>query len=304
MNICILILTCEKYLDLAILTVTLIKQRWKNHPPIFVCGVSFLTSEGVEILPFEGDQRDWIGMVSSAALQLLEKGFQTVYLILDDHPPLGVCNDEHLNHTLPNLMDKLGAAYIGLYGWDQSTFSQGTIMSKEFHKLQIQDKSFLWRYSLHPALWRLEALRDISTAILMRGNDLLAKSAWAFERISGSSEIYDAISQWEGRSYRIFGLGMLEKKHRIKHMFFRRLFYIFTNGTLLAIKKIFGAYAQERFSALIIAERLFFDGPYPLYWSGVMQKGKLNKNFEKFMCWRRRYKELFMFQNALKNGEN
>ena len=299
MNTCILITTCEKYLDLATITIDLIHQRWKNHPPIFVCGVSSCSSEYVDVLYFGGDPKDWIGMVETASLQLLKLGFHKTYLILDDHPPLDICNDEHLNYTLPSLMDTLDAAYIGLYGWDQSTFSKGTIMSSTFYQLQRQDQAFLWRYSLHPALWRLECLLDISRTLLAENQDLANRSIWNFERRSGSAEIGTAISKWEGRSYRIFGLGMLGKKNNTLRRLIRHFFFMFTNGVLVLVKNIFGLGVQEKLSNIIMAERLFFDGPYPLYWSGVMQKGKINKQFKKFMIWRRRSRELFLFQNTL-----
>lgn len=294
MDVCILLSTCDKYEKLAELTVCLIDQRWENHPPIFVCGMSHPLKGDVETFLIDRDSSDWIGIAQSASQQLLEKGYQKFYLILEDHPPLGVCNEMHLNKTLPELMNRLDAAYIGLHGWDQNTFESGVVLRGNYNNIQKQSDSFLWRYALHPALWNIQAFKNITDTLIGSGEDIAMRSVWAFERRSG------ALSFSAGKSYRIFRLGMLGGDFKLARKLLRRFVYLLLNSMFIVAKKIFGVDFQSRLVDYFTYEILFFDGPYPLYWSGVMQKGSLHKNFERFLLSRKRNDELTSFRIALK----
>jgi hypothetical protein len=300
MNTCILLSTCDKYIPLADLTIDLLGQRWANHPPIFVCGVSTDFTSRAELLTLRSDPGDWIGITRLAVDDLLKLGYRKCYLILEDHPPLAICHQTHLNETLPALMDRLGAVYIGLYGWDQGTLSAGTVLPSEYHGLQQQADTFLWRFSLHPALWNLEALRDVIAMMPIPGNDMSMQSIWAFERRSGSIQNNEVISpRLQGRSYRVFGSGMLAGRFRTVRALCRRLYFFILNAMLWLVGKLFGTAVQEWISNALLPDRLFFDGPYPLYWSGVMQKGRLNQNFEKFLLRRKRIDELDDFRRII-----
>lgn len=300
MDTCILISTSDKYALLAEFTVALIDMRWNDHPPIFICGLSRGYWVDIELLPLDKDPQDWIGIAESAARRLLGLGYRKVYLILDDHPPLQICNEFHLNKTLPMLMEVLNAAYIGLHGWDQNTLSSGVVLGRDYYFLQRQSESFIWQYALHPALWDLRALGDIAKALSDMENDLVTRSIWAFERKSGANpSLIPHI--WQGRAYRVFGLGMLGGRSRLIRGFFRRLLYLSINFLYLTIKTLFGVAVQERLVNYFIHETLFFDGPYPLYWSGVMQKGSLNKYFERYLLSHRRNSELFRFKEILES---
>lgn len=298
MDICILLSTCDKYIKLAELTVALIDQRWKDHPPIFVCGLSSPCGGNAEMLPLHNDSQDWIGIARSAAQQLLEKGYQKCYVILDDQPPITICHETHLNINLPALMDSLHATYIGLHGWDQNTLSDGRILGFEYYFLQHQADSFLWQYALHPALWDIRAFLNMTELLYETGNDVKSRSIWAFERRSGAVPS-PFPSDLQGRSYRVFGLGMAGGKFRLLRAVLRRLFYLSVNVWSLVVKKLFGADARQKFIESVIHETLFFDGPYPLYWSGVMQKGSLNKNFERFLLAHKQDGELSRFRKAV-----
>lgn len=298
MDICILLSTCDKYIKLAELTVVLIDQRWKDHPPIFVCGLSSPCGGNAETLTLHNDSQDWIGIARSAAQQLLEKGYQKCYLILDDHPPIKICNETHLNINLPTLMDSLHATYIGLHGWDQNTLSDGRILGCNYYFLQHQADSFLWQYALHPALWNIQAFFNMTDLLDETGNDIKSRSIWAFERRSGAVPSLFPFNM-QGRSYRIFGLVMLGGKFRLIRALSRRFFYFSINLRSLIIKKLLGVDAQQKFIDQIIHETLFFDGPYPLYWSGVMQKGSLNKNFQRFLITHKQDDELSRFQEVI-----
>lgn len=298
MHTCILLSTCDRYIPLARMTIDLLDRRWKDHPPIFVCGASTAFISQAEVLPLRESPDDWIGITASAAKTLLKKGYHKCYLILEDHPPLAICNERDLNETLPNLMDKLGAAYIGLYGWDQGTLSEGKVLSSAYHYLQQQSDTFQWKFSLHPALWNLEALYDVTEALPLLENSKITRSAWAFERRSGSLSKTEGLLRWQGDSYRVFGAGMLAGKYGPVRAA-RRLYIYLLNAFLWLAGKTLGIPIQERISQAALPDRLFFDGPYPLYWSGVLQKGRLNQNFEKFLLRRKRTDELDGFRQVI-----
>lgn len=299
MSTCILLSTCDKYISLAACTIDLINQRWENHPPIYVCGASDPCIENVKFLMLEDDPLDWIGITQSAVAHLISLKYDKCYLILDDHPPLGQCNENHLNITLPTLMAKLNAAYIGLYGWDQGTSSLGDAHAAEYQYLQKQAGSFSWRYSLHPALWDLEFLNSILVMMPVLNNDMFTRSIWSFERRSGSFAYPLQYAPSNGDSYRVFGLGMLAGSNKLLRKFFRQGFYAFGNLLLWIVGTVLGKSIKTRLEQSMMPERLFFDGPYPLYWSGVMQKGRINKNLEKYLIFHHRENELRIIRKAL-----
>jgi len=294
-DVCILISTYDKYAPLAELTVELINERWADHPPIFICGITHSINGKVERLLFEGDSRDWIAIVWQATNQLLDQGYRKCYLILDDHPPLGICNDTHLNKTLPCLMDQLNAVYIGLHGWDQNTFSKGVVLDAKNYRLQRQADMFLWRYALHPALWDIQVLSELAGLLIKTTSELSTRSIWSFERLSGALQN----EPWgQGRTYRVFGLGMLGGRIIFFRKLLRKIYYMMLKG-VFAVSSVLGSNFQEKIENYFIYEMLFYDGPYPLYWSGSMQKGSINRNFEKYLTYHRRYAELERFQNVL-----
>jgi hypothetical protein len=294
MEVCILISTCNRYSKLASLTVELINKHWKNHPPVFVCGLDDQYLNGAYVLPLMVDGKDWVGIVRSATDHLIGLGYKKCYLILEDHIPLGTCNEIHLNTTLPALMNELGAAYIGLHGWDQNTTSDGIRLGRRYRYLQHQSDNFLWRYALHPALWDTRALAGISSVLMDPGDDLSLRSAWAFERRAGTLQT----NEW-GPSYRVCGLGMLGGRDRLPRSVNRHIKFLLLNTLLWVIKILFGKTVQSKAVNFFMHELLFFDGPYPMYWSGVMQKGKLNKNLEKYLLVHRRRGDLSLIKDAL-----
>ena len=284
MSACILLSTCDKYLKMAGFTRAMIDRCWAAHPPVFFCGAK--NASGPEWLPLRNDPADWVGITASAADDLMIRGYEKCYLILDDHLPLGPCNEEHLNRTLPELMDKLNAAYIGLYGWDQRTQSRGTLLGREHYRLQKQDSAFLWQFSLHPALWDLRALKELLSS-LMQTQNLALRSPWAFERRSGS-EAFTVPESCRSRAYRICGLSMLGGKNRGLRKYSRLLEFRLIDCVRLFFILVHAGKALARWDAFMSPEYDFHDGPYPLYWSGVLRKGNVNENLIRFLRARRR----------------
>lgn len=138
MNPCILIPSHVGYWSLAIFTASQIDRCWKDYPPIFVCGLDQLK------------QKDGVGEVR-------QRGFEVVYLILDDHPPMGLCRDDIPNYVLPEILQRLGADNISLFGSGQGRGIEGRVFRELGIGIERLPESYRWRYSLHPGLWSCKA---------------------------------------------------------------------------------------------------------------------------------------------------
>jgi hypothetical protein len=296
MQTCILLSSCDKYVDLARLTVRLLDERWLSHPPIFLSGITPVL--GLDCLPLVDDPRDWVGITASAVDALLARGYGACYVIIEDHPPFGVCNDVALNELLPGLMQKLNAAYIGLYGWDQRAESKGAVLGDDCFRLQRQAPDFPWRFSLHPGLWRLQAFRDVLRRLSPVPGDPASRSIWSFERRSGAHD-FALPAGWNERTYRVAGLSLLGGARRRLRRHARLIEFRAYDTFRWVLLHTAGKSAVASFDARLRYRYYFFDGPYPMFWSGVMRKGALNSDMRRFLerCGRR--SELRMFERSL-----
>lgn len=275
MKTCILISTFEKYRRLAEWTARRIDSEWKNHPPIFYAG---LDADGGSSLGFNGESSDWMSVNLDAVIRLQEGGYTHAYLILDDHPPVGRCNDQFLNDELPLLASKLDASYIGLLGYGQHRESEGDVLGKEFACLEKSAPNYRWKFSLHPGLWKLASLERILKARmeLYAGND---RSPWNFERHRDDLEFSRRFT-----SYRVNGAsciaGGIVSKFCIAAEAWRR----FVADCILFSAKITGGKAG-RDVAEMRSMWLYghYQGPYPIFWSGCMRQGCANQDFERWV---------------------
>jgi hypothetical protein len=242
----------------------MIDKYWKNHPPVFICGCSGKTADGD--LSLRDDPKDWIGILHSAAEDLIKAGYDKTYLIIDDCPSIFECNEHHLNTTIPGLMDRLNASYISLIGWDQRQFNKGEILGRDLWRVQRQSEDFPWRYSAGPGLWNLRALRDIL--------DLLVPTDHPMSRYS---------------SYRIYGWDMLGGSFPWLRKIARQAAYRVYDLCRFAVRWTAGKRALSKLDAVISIETSLYDGPYPTYWQGVMAKGQFNKDVGRYLKFHRRH---------------
>lgn len=278
MKLGLLISTYDAYRPVAEFTRRMIARYWPGHPPVFLCGCRAPGAGGY--LPLRDDPRDWIGIMHSAVLHLLAEGFTHAYYIMDDCPPLGPCRARHLNQTLPALMERLGAAYLGLVGWDQRRGSAGAVLGRDAWHVQRQSAAFTWQFSTDPCCWNLEALRDLLAA-MKPTDDPRSRTAWAFERRIGRTP--DIVPErWRGTSYRICGYALLPWWRALP----RRAAYRLHDLARWTARHAGGAAALARLDRSAEVETHFYDGPYPTYWQGVMAKGRFNENVRRYL-WRR-----------------
>lgn len=276
MSLAILISTCERYRELAQWTSARLDRLWDNHPPVFFSGLS----GGAECLEMRSDERDWMGVTLDAAKDLQARGVSAVYLILEDHPPLGRCNATHLNRELPDVLARLGAANIGLLGHGQHRPPVGRVLNADGVFLEEVPADDRWRFSLHPALWDLGFLIRI-LQLRMSQYEPGRRTPWAFERHRDGSDVFPGAKG--GGSYRIcgakFGTGF-----RRRQQTFAALRFLF-DVALCGVRLTRGWDLRQKCAAEWMWAYAFYNGPYPLFWSGLMVQGRRSPHLERYLRW-------------------
>jgi hypothetical protein len=273
----VLVATCEAYRPMAEVTAGLVARHWPGHPPLFFCGVA--GGPGEAWLPRRDDPADWMGILRAAVDDLEERGYVQSYLILEDHPPLFRCREEHLNRALPLLLARLDAAYIGLNGWGQGKPRRGPVLGPDALWLEQVAPSFPWKFQLHPALWRLRALRAILDR-LIPALSLDQRTAWAFERRGGALGDEDLPGGLARRAYRVCGHRTSASPARSALVRLARLAAV---GVRALTGRVAGDRARRGVEEALQAVLGFYDGPYPLFRSGVLVKGQLNPHLVRFL---------------------
>ena len=277
--IAILISTYDRYEALAHWTAAQIERRWKNHPPIFFSGVN---RPEECFLGFSENPSDWMGVTLEAVQKMRRQGFTQAYLILDDHPPVGECHETFLNEILPALARQLDASCIGLLGHGQHRKAQGGILSKEESFLEQCPVHDRWKFSLHPGLWDLEVLEKL----LIQRRSIYQESertAWNFERHRDDPNDPVLGSMLE-RCFRVSGCHFLKKKNSMKWQLRNARASRFVADVMLYGAKILGGSAKrDQLERQLLWLYGHYAGPYPLFWSGTMQKGKRHLGWERWL---------------------
>ena len=276
----ILIATFDRYEALARWTAARIQLLWREHPRVFYSG---LTSRDEGCLKFDGDSKDWMHVTLQAVRQLLDRGFKRVYLILDDHPPVGECQADYLNGRLPELSNRLGAAYIGLLGYGQHRRLEGEVLGRKDDFLEHSWPEYRWKFSLHPGLWNLE---DLQTLLECRMETYPSgqRSPWNFERhrdLPGDTRV-DSIAR---RCFRIRGSSSIAGGACARGtLVFESMLRLFADAELFAAKFSGGKPARDAAELRRFWMFGHYLGPYPIFWSGCMRQGKPHADFEKWLA--------------------
>lgn len=283
MKIAILLSGCERYREILDFTKNEIELLWQNHPQIYSCGF-----KGADIEPgfdLKNIPYEW-GKIHLEAVQRLRAfGYDKVYLIIDDHPPLGRCHETILNQELPRWMDELEATYIGLLGCGQNQGSWGEFVKN--YPLERIEESQLFKFQLHPALWNLEKLESILRGFVENYAEK-DQNIWRFERVGNDS--------W------------VERKNRLGA--YRIVGQELTSNLNLSHRELqLRAFIQKRLRKWIRDERQadlqwqwgiwgfishYYAGPYPLMWAGIMNGGRPNLNVFRFYLSRGQFVKSFV----------
>ncbi len=269
MKVCVLISTFERYRVLAEFTERRIREYWAKVPEIRYAGLADHAA-GLEL---RDDPRNWMRVTRSACDDLMADGFDAAYVILDDHPPMDRCFARHLNRTIPRMMADLDAVSVSLSGWGQGREVYGTKVKSEGFTLDRCGKDAEWKYTLHPTLWRLADLREILDrliAILPEAE----QNPWAFERRGGAPDV-DLPERLKTGCYRVEGRALALKPCARK----LRVLRVMTDLYRYGIRRLMGDLARDAVDGELMGVHHAYNGPYPLFWSGILRKGKLNPDF-------------------------
>ncbi|MEM1156892.1 MAG: hypothetical protein AAF649_03085 [Verrucomicrobiota bacterium] len=258
----ILIPTFKRYRPLAELTRMKIQQLWSDAPKIYLSGVSTEGEPGW--VPQSGKEGSWGVDLLYSVQWLVNEGFEQLYLILDDHPPVRLCGEIYLNETLPYFMEQSDATYIGLLGWGQGQGSMGTCLGDGHQGIEKTAGDYQYKFSLHPGLWHAPRLQKILEVMLDEFPN--EPTPWKFEKFSGSLKSLEAL--YLDKCYRIDGLSSSPRKWFSRTIRRQRILTKSRQGQL----NTFGG-----------AVRAYYEGPYPMIWSGVMHRGELNPAYLKYL---------------------
>lgn len=278
-NLALLLSTCDAYWPFACLTQELLARHWPGHPPLYVCGRS--GPEASNQLPFHGSERDWIGITLQALEHLQARGVEWMYLVLDDHPPVGPCNVEYLNRHLPEHAAALGAIQVALQGWDQHQPRQGAPEKRSTLAWQRNDPDFAWKFSLHPGFWHVATLQRLLRTLRTQAPDVT--TARAFEsRLDGAAATLDP--DLRRRTFRVRGDGFATGHHWYERRWSRQL-ALPTLHLLRFGARVRGGDAPARVDERLLVYLQYLNGPYPMFWSGLIQRRQLNETALRFLVW-------------------
>jgi hypothetical protein len=280
---CILLCTFERQLAAAQLTWRLLDRYWCDHPPVWLCGVSI---DDRAALPLRDNPADWMVVTRSAVRDLAEMGFERVYLIMADSGPMDRCHAHHLNQTIPRWMTELDAVYISVRGWDYRRNSRGRSLGRRYLSLQQQTLEHWNRFSLDPALWRIDVLAGILDVLLT--NESAGKhSAWAFEQDAG--RLHEKLPKaWNERTYRVCGRLMSATPIPALERWTRHGF----DGLIRWTDKTFNHKHRRKslppnilpaWQKILMLKSVYYQGPYPMHFSGFLVRGTLNQELVRFL---------------------
>jgi hypothetical protein len=287
-DLCILIPTCDRYLPVARWTQSLLARHWSPLPPVFLCG-----STAPDSLPLQCDSRDWILIALQAVEQLDSRGFKWIYLILDDHPPIGPCHSVHLNETLPAFAESLSASHINLLGRREDEETGAVSLGEAFLGLERNLSDYEWKYSLHPGLWSVAHLLKLLRHLV----ETLSpdqRTPWIFESHDEDSRS-EVARAFADSTYRVNGQVMALHPSRAA---LDRLSLQAVNGARRLVISLFGNSARSHFNARFVGFEFFNRGPYPIFWSGAIHKGGPRFLFSNFLFWSGKWRMWREFQGV------
>jgi len=265
-GVCILLSTCDRYRPVAEWTESLVDRQWQDHPPLRRWGL--------------GDDRDWMTVTRDGVAAMQQEGFRWIYLVLDDHPPVGQCQAGVLNQTLPALAEKLQAVNIGLLGWGQRRGREGVRLGREGSFLLRNDSGYRWKFSLHPALWSAEKLREL-LEIRLGQFEPSARTPWNFERHRDAPDGPVSRELLSG-TYRVDGNALAAGSRSLDALVREPLLFGFDVWRFF-IRILQGQAKRDAFDRDNLWLYHYYRGPYPILWSGAVRAGQPSRDFENFL---------------------
>ena len=249
-------------------------ECWNAHPPLHFIGLAEEEAGDLPFLPLgSGVAREsWCAMVLDGVQSAVQRGYQQCYLLLEEHLPLGECAANFLSNELPKKMGDVQGCYVSLMGWDNRRYlKRGTPLRGALEGWLHLNTPEAPRFHLHPAWWRLDVLQVCLEQTIKQGGS----SAWDFEKVN---EKWSAthLQEWKNYCYQING-----NVHAIRsRRGIGKLSYSLETHIFHLLMRLYPAFAKMGlggwFWEQIGFDNFFFQGPYPMFFSGVMAKGGIN----------------------------
>lgn len=283
MKVGILVPVWREYEWIAPITRRMLANHWPSHPDLWFCGLGGDITGDLQAIPLdpEVDRSNWTRVLLAGVQGMKAVGFDAIYLIAEEHIPLAACHEEHLNKTLPALMDTLSATYISLMGWDNRRYpSKNPVLGPELHYMRRLVPDDEPRFHLHPALWKVSVLEECCHLALKDSSK--NGSAWHFEKACGSlgnelpKKAKDGCYQIHADSLSLKGKGAVPRAFSAAERFlFHKLMALYP---LIPEGRPAAMYWE-----FLGFDNVFCNGPYPMFFSGIMAKGRMNPLLEKFL---------------------
>lgn len=277
-SLAILVSVWHGYRWIAPLTLKLLDRYWPDHPPVWFCGLG--EAGGLPSLGLDPkvDCSNWSQVTLDGVKQMRQKGYDLLYLVAEEHVPLAPCHEEHLNSTLPRLIGELPAVYISLMGWDNRRFpSRSPLLGNARHKLKQLIGARDPRFHLHPALWRADALQACCELALR--NPEKNGSAWHFEKINDRDREHHP-QEWRSQCYQIHSASLRRDRPSVFRRAAETAEILLFRKLMALVPLIRPPQAAALYARTVGFDNVFCNGPYPMFFSGIMAKGRINPFFE------------------------
>lgn len=283
-DLCLLIPVWPSYQWLAPIMATQLERFWPGHPPIRFCGMSAEAAGSLPHYPRKAglSKTNWSALLADGVEAARAEGFRLAYLLAEEHLPLAPCHERHLNETLPALMESMPAVYISLMGWDNRRYtSRSPVLGVAQHRFKHLIGHRDPRFHLHPALWRLDVLAACCELALRDPEK--NGSAWHFEKINDLDDAPHP-TDWKKQCYQICAAALRRDTPgalKLKAEAMERFAY----HKLMAVYPLIpNRDLANRFARAVGFDDFLCDGPYPMFYSGVMAKGTVNAYFRRFVA--------------------
>ena len=277
-KLCVLVTVYHPYLWCAGFTMELLDRFWPAHPPVFFCGLTAEEAGGLPHIPIRNPEqpRVWAEFARDAAKELRGRGFELVYFLLEDHPPLGPCHDRHLNVTLPGLMNTLPASYIGLLGWDNRRFAVkgGPILPAGQFRLMHLTAPRAPRFHLHPSLFRMETLVACFEALCLSERP----NPWGFEKLCDKPDA-PLPDEDKAACYQICGEALALRDPGGPARGLRAAERFLFHRAMSVVPHLRKVGWDMAFWDALGFDNFFYEGPLPIFYSGIMSRKRVNPYF-------------------------
>ena len=281
-RLCILITVYHPYRWTAPFTWKMIRKFWPGHPPVFFCGLTTEEAGDLPHIPVADATlpRVWADFAFEATAKLQADGFEAVYFFLEDHMPLDHCHVTNLRELLPSLLNSLPASYIGLMGWDNRRFAStgGPVLPQSRHRLMHLTNARAPRFHLHPSLFRMESL--VACLDALRKHE--KPNPWGFEKLCDKLDA-PLPEEFKSTCYQVCGSELALKKPGAGKRLCDRLERLVFHKVMSIVPLAYKLGCGSRLWGMLGFDNFFYNGPFPMIYSGVMASGRANPFFLRYL---------------------